>query len=639
MAVRALSPLEQAFVDSARTEASQEARRQAVLRGIYTNEGGEHLVYHGRTAANRSFLQGVGEIAKYGELLTKVDAETKKAIEDAVAETVGEAPECELPSAEDLIVALQAIQIAEREEAADAGGEAIKASLEAEANRGEGGAAARGGELRRQEGGRLSSRREGSRKARKIRGHRVQRGGAIGDFLKAFFRLTCGRVSVVAQQELAQRGRQGAVQAAIVRIENENPEYMDRVREQWKAKLATYAQRALLGAAAVDLAGPQYTIWAVTSLLTLLSSFIPNITLYGAAAGVLSGTGALVAGAGPIALPALNAYLGVSLTRAVLSRAMGGAQAARVATLQEVVTAARDRIDAFGALNSPEKRMAIEDGIARVNNAWLCFLSDVLFFGNQDLIFRIIGVPTPAEQANDAQILAEIRREAGAAAQTRLAAEAAWRERIALLIHPNRRAKIASAVAGDRMDRELRERFARADAAVQVEEAIAALPAAAPAQAALVAAVAHMNAGVGPNANNGNGAGAGARAGGLAGLARSMNRGPAAAYAGNLNLAALAGGEAPVGQRRPKRGPTTNAAAVLAASGSGVYEEDAGGGLGLPSAAGRGRAGSVVKYGKKKKNAGGGAGEERRNSTMMGGRRKSRASRKTRKQRKANRKH
>ena len=636
MAARKLTEREQAFVMGARTEASQEARRQAILRGIYTNEGGERLVYHGRNAANRSFLQGVGEIAKYGELLTEVDPETKKAIEDAVAEALGEEPMCELPSAEDLMAALQAIQIAEEEEAVDAGGEAIKASLEA-------GGAGNGEESRRQEGGRLSSRREGSRKARKVRGRRIQRGGAIGDFLRAFFRLTCGRAGAVAQQELAQRGRQAAVQAAIAQVENENPEYMERVREQWKDKLATYAQRALMGAAAIDLAGPQYTIWAVTSLLTLLSSFIPNLTLYGAAAGVLSGAGALAAGATPIALTALNAYLGVSLTRAALSRAMGGAQAVRAATLQGVVIAARDRIAAFGALNSPGKRAAIEDGIARVNNAWLTFLSDVLFFGNPDMIFRIIGVPTPAEQERDAQILAQIRAEEGAAARNRAAAEVAWREALARLVHPSRAAKIASAVAGDRMDRELRERFARADAAVQAgEAAVVAGGDAAAAQAALVAAAARVNAGVGPNANNGNGASAGARAGGLAGLARSMNRGPAAAYAGNLNLAAVAGGEAPVGERRAKRGATTNAAEVLAESGSSVYEEEgAGGGLGLSGlAAGRGRTGSV-KPGKKKKSAGGGEGmEERRNSTMMGGRRrKAPESCNTRKARKGYRKH
>lgn len=561
-----------------------------------------------------------------------LEPELRAEIEAAIEENPG----CVLPSAEELQMRIEALRIAEEEMAAlPAGGEAIKASLEGE------GAAARGAgngeESRRQEGGRRKTRGRG-------RGRKVQRGGAIRDYIRAFFRLTCGRAGVVAQQELAQQGRQGAVMAAVADVENRNPEYMNGVRAQWKAKLATYARNALLGAVAVDLSGPQYTIWAVTSLLTLLSSFIPNITLYGAAAGVLTGAGAIAAGATPIALTALNAYLGVSLTRAAVRRAMGGAQDIRRATLQGVVTAARDRIAAFGAANSAGRRAAIEDGITRVNNAWLAFLSDVLFFGNQDLIFRIIGVPTPAEQEEDARILAEIRAEEGAAARNRAAAEVVWRERVALLTHPSRRAKIASAVAGDRMDRELKERYARADVAVQAAEEAAAVPAAAPAQAALAAA-ARVNAGVGPN---GNGAGAGAgyagasagRTGGLAALARNLNRRPAAAYAGNLNLAALAGGEAPVGERKPKRGATTNAAAVLAASGNSVYDEEgAGGGLGvaLPPAAGRGRAGSV-KPGKKKKGAAGG-GEERRNSTMMGGRRKGRATRKTRKQRKANRKH
>jgi hypothetical protein len=621
-----------------------------------------------------------------------LSAELRAEVEAAMAEEVTE--DCVLPSAEELADALKYGQEAEEaaeeaEEDAPAGSDAVKAALEKKVEdgklpgdlgeEGEGGAAARPGEggagnYRRQKGGRRKTR------SRKGRGRRVQRGGALGDYLRAFFRFTCGRAGVVVRDEYAQQARGGAVAAAIADVENNNPAYMEQVRGRWKDWLSRWSLRALTGAVAIDLAGPQFTVQAVTFLLGLLSNFIPNVTLYGAAAGLLSGGAAAVGVGAPLLLTALNAYLGISLTRVAFNRLRRGAAAIRRTSPSQVVEAARARIAEFRTAPAEQRDIILADGVARVNNAWLTFLSDVLFFGNQDMLFRIIGVPTPAEQQRDAEILAQIRAEAAAAGRAREAAEAEWRRRVEGLLHPSRQAAVASERERVRVERQMAERFARADAAVQAGEAAAARsPAARAAQVALVAA-GRVNAGVGPNAapaGNGEEGGAGSvagsaaarAAGGLAGLSR-VPAGLGLAYAGN-NLGILAGGPratleeisnslglgrgagggipseeyivAAIHDRFPqliRDGKNTqwklNAAKdLLASERAAAAARDA-----APASKVRSRAGSASKAVSKKPKPGAGGGEgkeERRNSTMMGGRR--RKSRKVRKTRKGHRKH
>jgi hypothetical protein len=500
---RALTALEQAFVNSAPTAPSQAARKAAILRGIYANTGGPRLEYRGRNAMNRGVLQGMGEVAKYGAIVSALPAEVQREVEDAIAQAVGEDPTCELPSVEELGEAMAAFQIAERETAEEA---ALPGAAEAAAMKeggGLGGAGNGNGNGNGRRNGRRNSRRAGRRSLR------TQRGGAIGDFFRAFFRLTCGRTAVVAQQELAQRGRQGAVAAAVAQIENDNPAYIEGVRARWRTQLRERIAQALLAGAAVDLAGPQYTVWAVTSLLTMLSSFIPNITLYGAAAGVLTGAGAIVAAATPVALSALNAYLGVSLMRATLKRGVRGAQAARGATLAGALIAARDAIRSGRAATHEQIMDAVDDVVL----SWLRFVSDVLFFGNDELLFRILGIQTREEKAESRRIIAEIRAQGARNA-------AAFEAAVAAQVHPSRRFRIMQQAAEDEAARAIAQRLATQSREIQTNAPVV---------------VGGVNAGVGPNAAPGAG-----RAGFME--PRGRARAGSSAAAGSRSAAAAAMG-------------------------------------------------------------------------------------------------